>query len=214
VKALADEEVGKLVNKYFVSSFQKVATFKIANGQKQGGNVACYFCVPDGRVLHVIAGPVEAKTFREEAAWVVRTVKAAQEQSKGDGTKFKELMRKHHAERLWEERGLRVTPILKDQAIQNLETALAYRDADGRPLAPVLPVAKIENQNEVKTTLTNSDKVHQLLAAQAGAKIEDLYGAVFQGILHEKISTQPVQTNTPYSVRPKSPEGVTDKKDK
>lgn len=214
MKALADEEVGKLVNKYFVSSFQKVATFKIVNGQKQGGNVACYFCAPDGRVLHVIAGPVDAKTFREEAAWVVRMVKAAQEGSKGDGTKFKELIRQYHAERLWEERGIRVTPILKDQAIQNLETALAYRDADGRPLAPVLPVARIENQNEVKTVLTNSDKVHQLLSAQAGTKIEDIYGAIFQGILNEKISTKPVQADTPFPRGPKSREGATDKKDK
>ena len=45
---------------FFVSSFQKVATFRIvAGGQKQGGNVASYFCAPDGRVLHIVAGPVD-----------------------------------------------------------------------------------------------------------------------------------------------------------
>ena len=40
MNALANPEVGKYVNEHFCSSFQKVATFKIANGAKQGGNVA------------------------------------------------------------------------------------------------------------------------------------------------------------------------------
>ena len=53
MNALANPEVGKYLNEYFVSSFQKVGTFRIVNGQKQGGNVASYFCAPDGRVLHV-----------------------------------------------------------------------------------------------------------------------------------------------------------------
>ena len=42
--ALNNDEVGKYVNEYFVSSYQKVATFQIVNGNKQGGNVAAYFC--------------------------------------------------------------------------------------------------------------------------------------------------------------------------
>jgi hypothetical protein len=191
-----------------------VATFKIVGNQKQGGNVACYFCAPNGRVLHVIAGPVNAKTFREEASWVVQKTKVAQEESKGDATAFKELMRKYHAERLREEHGIRVTPVLKDQALRDLETASAYRDADGRRLAPVLPLPRIENQNEVNTPLTNAVKIHQLLAAHAGMKIEDLYGAVFQGILNEKISTKPVQGDTPFPGRDKARVEERDKKGK
>ena len=57
MNALASPEVGKFVNEHFSSSFQKVATFKIVGAAKQGGNVATYFCAPDGRVLHGIAGP-------------------------------------------------------------------------------------------------------------------------------------------------------------
>ena len=76
--ALANAEVGKYLNANFVSSFQKVATFRIvAGGQKQGGNVASYFCAPDGRVLHVVAGPVDAGTLLREARWVVETTKKA-----------------------------------------------------------------------------------------------------------------------------------------
>lgn len=202
MNALANDEVGKLVSKYFVSSFQRVGTFKIADdGQKQGGNVASYFCAPDGRVLHVIAGPVDAQTFLEEARWVVRTVQEAIPQSKGDGTQFKQLMRGAHAERLQEKHNVRVTAFRKDEIQQDLASATAYRDADGRALAPILSLPPVENARD---PATNAAKVHQLLAGHAGRKIEDLYGAVFQGILGEKVSTRPVQANRLFSWRKES----------
>ena len=67
MNALANPEVGKYLNEYFVSSFQKVATFNIVGNQKQGGNVASVLLRPDGRVLHVVAGPVDAATMLREA---------------------------------------------------------------------------------------------------------------------------------------------------
>jgi hypothetical protein len=197
VNALTNPKVGELINKHFVASFQRVGSFKIAGKQKQGGNVATYFCAPDGRVLNAIAGPVDAQTMRDEVEWTIQKTREAIKGSKGNADKFKALLRTYHAERLQEKYGARVTPILKDQAIQNLETALAYRDKGGRKLAPVLPLPPIENKSEVRQ-LSNLAKSHQLLAAHAGAKIESLYGAVFQGILNEKVTTKPVQTNTPF----------------
>ena len=83
MNALANEKVGKYLNEYFVSSFQKVGTFQIVGGQKQGGNVASYFCAPDGRVLHVVAGPVDAATMLREAKWVVETTRKADEGEQG-----------------------------------------------------------------------------------------------------------------------------------
>src|SRR5579875_3729973 len=125
-------------------------------------------------------------------------VREAIRESKGNADTFKALLRTYHAERLQEKYGVRVTPILKDQTMQSLETALAYRDKDGRKLAPVLPLPPIENKGEVRQ-LSNLAKSHQLLAAHAGAKIESLYGAVFQGILNEKVTTKPVQVKTPFT---------------
>lgn len=200
MNALADRKVGELINEYFVASFQRVGSFKIAGKQKQGGNVATYFCAPDGRVLGAIAGPVDAKTMLEETQWTIQQTREAIKASKGRAGRFKALLRKYHAERLREKYGARVTPILRDQAMQNLETALAYRDGDGRKLAPVLPLPPIENKGEVRQ-LSNLAKTHQLLAAHAGAKIESLYGAVFQGILNEKVTTKPVQVKTPFPWR-------------
>jgi hypothetical protein len=165
--------------------------------------VATYFCAPDGRVLHVIAGPVDAKTLIAEATWVVTRTKDAIETSKGDATKFKEALRRYHAERLEQEYGAHVTPILQDEGQQTLQTATAYRDAEGRALAPILPVPAIENPGKVNKALSNDAKAHQLMAAHAGRKIEQLYGAVFQGILGEKVSTKPVQADSPFTGKKK-----------
>jgi len=201
VNALAKEEVGEFVNKYFVSSFQRVGSFRINNGQKQGGNVAAYFCAPDGRVLHAIAGPVDAKTFLEEGKWAILKTKEAITESKNDGTRFKELMRKNHAARLEEKFGVQVTPVLKDQILQNETTALAYRDTEGRHLAPVLPLPPIENAGQARAQLSNAARIHRLLAAHATMKIENLYGAIFEGILGEKVTTKPVEAATPFTGR-------------
>jgi len=222
VNALANPEVGKYLNEYFVSSFQKVATFKIVGAQKQGGNVASYFCAPDGRVLHVIPGPVNADTLLREAKWVVETTKKAMAESKDDGGKFKAYFRKAHADRLRQEHGLVIEPVTFDAPeAQDENSALTYRDPSGRPLAPKLSLPPIEGPDvhfelAQKTAalaagaraidgkggrrwvLGNQGRAHMLMAGHSMAKIEKLYGSVVEGILGEKISTRPVEVNTPF----------------
>jgi hypothetical protein len=225
VNALANAEVGKYLNEYFVSSFQKVATFRIVGGQKQGGNVASYFCAPDGRVLHCVAGPIDAATMLREAKWVVETTKKAMEDAKGDGGKFKAFFRKAHAERLKSEHGLTVEPVTFDPpADTDDNNALTYRDPSGRPLAPKLTPPPIDGPDvtikaaralqadEAKAAgarpvldrrggrwvLGNQGRVHMLMAAHSMNKIETIYATIFEGILGEKISTKPVEIVTPF----------------
>jgi hypothetical protein len=222
VNALANPEVGKYLNEYFVSSFQKVATFRIVGNQKQGGNVASYFCAPDGRVLHAIAGPVDAGTLLREAKWVVETTKKAMADAKGDGGKFKASFRKAHAERLRNEHGLVVEPVLFDiPEAQDPNSALTYNDPSGRPLAPRLQPPPVDGPDvtlRAKQTaeavapgaralldrrggrwvLGNQGRVHMLMAGHSMAKIEKLYATIFEGILGEKISTKPVEVVTPF----------------
>jgi hypothetical protein len=221
VNALASSEVGKYLNQHFVSSFQKVATFRIVGGAKQGGNVAAYFCAPDGRVLHVVAGPVDAATLLNEAKWVVNTSKQLIKDSAGDGGKFKSLLRTAHSERLRREHGLVVEPVTFDPAESNEDSALTYRDPTGRPLAPKLPPPPIDgpdvsfksaqdaagrglealpviDRRGRRWVLGNQGRVHQLMAAYSLVKIETLYGSVFEGILGERVSTKPVDIVTPF----------------
>ena len=222
MNALANPEVGKYLNEYYVSAFQKVATFKIVGNQKQGGNVAAYFCAPDGRVLHCVAGPVNANVMLQEAKWVVETTKKAMEVSKNDGAKFKAFFRTAHADRLRNEHGLVVEAVTFDPPVdQDAGGALTYNDPTGRPLAPKLPPppidgpdvtirAKLEKANALPTgamladrkgrgwALGNQGRVHHLLAAHSMQKIETLYATIFEGILNEKISTKPVEVVNPF----------------
>lgn len=237
MNALADKKVGAYVDKYFVSAFQRVGTFRIVGKQKQGGNVACYFCAPDGRVLHAIAGPVNSQQFLVEAKWVVETTEKAIKEAKGDGGKFKIAMRTAHAEKLRREHGIAVEPITFDPPEkQDPKDALTYRDPTGRPLAPVLKPAPIDGPDvtfrakfdaeqskglsapgaaNVKDragrqwVLGTQGRVHVLMAAHSMAKIDQVYASVFEGILGERISTRPVEVVDPFpwNNRPKGAPG-------
>lgn len=228
MNALANPEVGKFLNETCVSSFQKVATFKIVNGQKQGGNVAAYFCAPDGRVLHCVAGPVDAATMLREAKWAVGEARRCIAESKGDGAKFKELFRRAHAEKLRTEQGIVVEAVTYDPPDPMGEhDALTYRDPSGRPLAPKLPpppldgpdvslgAAKFEALQTAansapgaryavckggrRVVVNNQSLVHQILAAHGMMPLERVYGTVFETVLGEKISTKPVDVAGPFS---------------
>ena len=225
MNALANPEVGKLINANFVSSYQKVATFRIVGGQKQGGNVASYFCAPDGRVLHVVAGPVDAATLLREAKWVVETTQKAMGECKDDGLKFKAYFRKAHADKLKAESGLTVEPVTFDPpSDQDPKGALTYNDPTGQALAPKLPPPPVDGPDvSIKAALAlqdgeakapgarelldrrggrwqlgNQGRVDMLMAAHSMNKIETLYGTVFEDILGEKISTRPVEVVTPF----------------
>ena len=101
---------------------------------------------------------------------------------------------------------------------QDPKSALTYNDPTGQPLAPKLPPAPIEGpdvklmhlqQSYAKLnagatiavsdkkgkswSLNNQGQVHLLMAAHGMAKIETIYGSVFEGILGERISTRPVE---------------------
>lgn len=216
MNALANPEVGAFINKHFVSSFQKVATFQIVNGQKQGGNVASYFCAPDGRVLHCVAGPVDAGTMLREAKWVVDSVKKAMEENRKTEVPFKALFRRWHAERLRQEFGLVVEPATFDAPASREDDPLTYHDPTGRPVLPVLVLPPIDGPDVQfrgmakeaaagapdavacrkggRWSLGNQGRVHQLMSAYSMTKIEKVYATVFESILGERVSTKPVIT--------------------
>lgn len=230
MNALADPTVGKYLDEHFVSAFQKVGSFRIVNGQKQGGNVASYFCAQDGRVLHAVAGPVDAQTLLRESTWVVDTVKKTLNETEKTGKSFKSQLRVAHAERLRADHGLSVQPVTFDTPTPGAKSALSYRDPVGNALAPVLPAPPIDGPDvsftatekaafearqeaAVKTAdvgqivtcrrgrkfvLNNQGRVHVLFAAHSMKKIELLYGAIFEQILGEKISTKPVIVKSPF----------------
>jgi hypothetical protein len=169
-----DPQVGQYLNRHFVSAFQKVATFQVNGGRKQGGNVAAYFCTPAGLVLHAVAGPVDAATLLREARWANETYHLAL--LDGDQpTQLRAFVRKAHLDRLQREHGVRLPPELLPRPDDNTAKQLDqfFRDNAHR-------------------RLNNQGKVHLLLAAGSMAPLGQVYQVVFERVLNEKISTDPV----------------------
>lgn len=167
MNALGDQRVVDYVNENFVNTYLKVGTFQIINGQKVGGNVASYFCLADGSVVHAIPGQVSADKFLTEARWAYEIRKAALthstdlENGKVDMRKYTEHIGKAHADRYFsEQKGLFANK-------NNLP--------DRRPL-----------------TATAQNQVHWLLARSPLARIETVYPTVWTQILNEQMSTLPV----------------------
>jgi hypothetical protein len=174
VNALANPNVGQYLNRHFVSAFQKVATFQINRGQKQGGNVAAYFCTPEGYVLHAVAGPVDADTFLREARWANETYQLARLDNLTPA-QLRTFFRRAHLDRLQREHG-----------VQLPEAQLPRPQAVGPKLLDQLLV---RNQH---VGLAPRGKVHLLLAVGPLPRLSQVYRIVFERILNERIETNPV----------------------
>jgi hypothetical protein len=95
--------------------------------------VASYFCTPDGRVLHALAGPVQADVLLREARWVVETSKLADLDCGKNEIRQRFFWRKAHGERLQNEHQVDISrlgrvkrmPQLNDQGKIHLLLATA-----------------------------------------------------------------------------------------
>lgn len=178
--ALSQPAVGDYLNRHFVAGFQKVATFQIDGGEKQGGNVASYFCTPEGLVLHGIAGPVSGHTFLREARWANDTYHLAMLENHKTLAELRAFFRKAHLDRLQNEQGVSVS-------LPNPANPGAYNPG---------ALGQLLDQN-LHLPLDNQGKVHLLLAVAPLPRINQVYQTVFERILGERISTTPVrQTGT------------------
>jgi hypothetical protein len=161
----------------FEATYQKVGTFRVVNGAKQGGNVASYFCLSDGTVIHAVAGPLNAAQFLQELRWAVDLRKLAAGESAGDTVKYRAVLRRGHLERLGES-DLRIP---------------------ANTLPPILHgPPPVPTANQIRTpvgrTLSKQGQVHALLAYYPLPRIQQLYQIVFEEVLKEKVSTLPVAT--------------------
>jgi hypothetical protein len=178
VSALANKEVGNYLNSHFVCAFQKVGTFQVVNGQKQGGNVVSYFCTPKQGVLDAIPGPVDAATFLREARWVVETRKLALLDSGSDMNRYKRALRLAHAQRL---------PQTDKLAGINWPALPLYQESEAA-------LTSLLKTNPAVSSLDKLDRAHLLLAAYPLVKLDQAYRPIYEEILNEKVSTRPVLT--------------------
>ncbi|HZE98753.1 MAG TPA: hypothetical protein VE981_17200 [Planctomycetota bacterium] len=205
--ALNDATLGAYFTRNFVCAFQRLPGL----GDRPGGSVASYFCAPDGRVLHIVAGAVDAAALLAEATWVVEASTKAIEESRRTEVPFKALFRKAHAERLRRNYGLVVEPVTFDAVEPSEDDPLTWRDPSGRPAAPPLVIPPLDGPDvqfraaakEQKGGIPDrqgrcwqmsaQSRVHQLLAAHALVKIERVYATVFESLLQQRIADKPWQ---------------------
>jgi hypothetical protein len=175
VNALANVEVGNYLNKHFASTYQKVGTFKLVNGQKQGGNVASYFCTSEGEVLHAVPGPVDAATLLREARWVIETYKMARLDGSRDTLAVQQAFRLAHIDRL-----------PAGTTTVNWKGLPFYQPSEEA-------IAMLLDTNPTLRKLNQQGQVHLLLALYPLVKLDKVYKAVYEKVLNEKVSTRPVE---------------------
>ncbi len=183
--ALSNPQVGDFVNRNFVSTYVKVGTFQLVAGQKQGGNVATYFCTADGNVLHAIAGPVDANNFLYEARWIVNVQQRASLEGRENPERFKQIVREAHTDRLDRDYGMtRAT-------INRMHESVAEGDGgfNGKGTNSWLKRQFLRRHQNGWATKA---QVQMLAALFPMEKIEDVYQYVFETILNEKVSSLPV----------------------
>jgi hypothetical protein len=174
VGALADGKVGEFVGSHFVAAYKKVGTFRKDGDTKNGGNVATYFCLSDGTVLHVIPGRVDAVVFLREARWAVDVYESAKLEHRDDRDGQKEYLKLAHGIRYLTERGRGPIP----GAAKGVSQAKRV-DASMPKLLP-----------RGIDTLTQA---HWLLWLNPMPQLSAVYRTVWTDILNEQVTDAPVQ---------------------
>src|SRR5262249_31163206 len=122
-----------------------------------------------------VAGPADAATFLREARWANETYHLARLEA-DDLTQQQNFVRKAHLSRLQSEHRFRWYP---DRPLPH------PRNVTANQLERFL-------QDNADRRLDNQGKVHLLLAVGPMAPLGQVYQVVFERVLNEKISTDPV----------------------
>jgi hypothetical protein len=179
VNALADEKVGEFVATQFVAAYQKVGTFQKDGNAKNGGNVATYFCRPDGTVLHAVPGPVDAATFLREARWAVDVDQSAALEAGDDADAQKAHLRLAHAVRFLTEhhggRRLPTKPLKADKP------------------SPAADLVDARMPRRLPNGVGTIGQAHWLLWSDPLPRLAAVYKTVWTDILNERVTAEPVR---------------------
>ncbi len=161
-----------------MAAHQQVGSFEVVNRAgvlvKNGGNVASYFCTPDGRVIHAVIGPVPAEELLAAARWAVDV------SSGGRAVDDPERIGAAHREEL--EQSARPVASLAQQKVHRMLAA--------QPLAPLNEVYRTVFEEILGQRVSPPDterlQAERAFAAARRAKLPVLL------ILHKKRDNQAV----------------------
>ena len=149
--------------------------------------MATYFCLPDGTVLHAVAGPVNAQKFMQEARFAVETHKLAAANSRNDPFKYRLTVRASHYDKLKDEGGVLYPPAAlpglrhADTATDEpLRLGLGRRLGNAGKVSALLtayPLARLETRGWIASLpAVERRRPYRLTAAGAGILREQLAG--------------------------------------
>ena len=124
-------------------------------------------------MLHIVAGPLGAPAFLREARWANDTYQQAQLDNQMEPDQLRAAFRKAHLQRLQNEHNVQVP-------------------AEKLPLAANVSPKTVGELFDQNWQLRGPGKVHLLLAVAPLSRIQQVYQGVFEKILNERISTDPV----------------------
>ena len=187
-QALAKPEVGDFLSKHCVAVYDKVGTFQVnagpddKNPNRNGGNVAAFFCTPNGHVIHAVAGPRTAEAFLAEAKWAV--------------TVYSQILsdRSLGVSQARADQVSRVTAALR-QAHTNAADLLnkPSQSAPARELVVHEPPSDPKLKGLDDAGRKQRKQVHQLMKSLAFEPLAVVGPKVYTDILGETVTNQPVQ---------------------
>jgi hypothetical protein len=187
VQALANQEVGDFLTKYFVSVYDKVGTFQVDVGadgkpRRNGGNVAAFFCTPSGYVIHVAAGPRTAEAFLAEAKWAA----AVYRKIMTDRSLGQSLARVEQVSR--------VTAALREAHSDALDLMNhPNMSAPGRELVLHDPPQDPNLRALDDAGRKQRKQVHHLMMTRAYEPLANVGPWIYSTVLGEQVTSQPVQ---------------------
>ncbi len=150
--------------------------------QKNGGNVASFFCTPDVKVIHATAKPINADQLLREATWAVTTYREVLEQEPKSLPVQMKLVEQAHLKQLKQSSWDFDSKVRAElpRAQQDYRTKM-QRDRNCRCLESPLLVAR---RNAARSF--GGDRVHQIMLAQPLQPLQSVYREVFEKLTNER----------------------------
>jgi len=189
------------VGENFIASYHQIGDFEVVkvNGklQKNGGNVASYFCTPEGRVIHVTAKPINADQLLREATWAVTTYRQVQAQKPSTLLAQRHLVEQAHLSH-FNTSNVDFYAKVKEQlpraqqryqqryeekmlAVYNESRGSSYSRKSRYKESPLVLARRAAAKS------LGGDRAHQIMLAQPLAPFQEVYREVFEGLTNERV---------------------------
>jgi len=192
-----------LFGRHFIAAHQQAGDFEVVtvNGQlqKNGGNVASYFCTAEGRVIHAVGKNVDAGRLLKEAHWAIDVYRRARQQAPKNLAAQARLIQDAHLAALgtgrdrFEKLVQREFPKARSEDIewrrQRIRDRLEKKNNYHRGETPARTDPRIVARRRVAERLPG-EQAHQLLAAEPLAPYRQVEKRMFERLSGEKYASR------------------------